>query len=62
MPQEPIADLNIEAIQELLEDEETSMQNLFKRTLNFYISNDATRKTAEEKLDLLKKAIEESLK
>ena len=62
MPQNPITDLNIEAIQELLEDEETSMQNLFKRTLNFYISNDATRKTEEEKLDLLKKAIEESLK
>jgi hypothetical protein len=62
MPQDPITDLNIEAIQELLKEEETSMQNLFKRALNFYVSNDATRKTEEQKLDDLKKAIEESLK
>ncbi len=62
MPKDHSADLSIEAIQELLENEDTSMQNLFKRTLNFYVSNDATRKTEEEKLELLKKAIEDTIK
>ena len=62
MPNDPATDLSIEAIQKLLENEDTSMQNLFKRTLNFYVSNDATRKTEDEKLELLKKAIEETIK
>jgi predicted Holliday junction resolvase-like endonuclease len=62
MPKDPTADLNIEAIQDLLENEEASMQHLFKRALNFYVSNDASRKTEDQKLDDLKKAIEESLK
>lgn len=60
----PISDseLNIEGIQKLLQEEEINMQNLFKKVLNFYVSNDAVRKTDDEKLDLLKKAIDESLK
>lgn len=62
MPKDPADELNIETIQTLLDEEETDVQNLFKRALNIYVSNDSTRKTSEEKMEFLKKVIEESLK
>lgn len=61
MKEDSAADLSIDAIEKLLEKEDPSMQTLFKRTLGLYVSNGAKPTTDDQKLEFLKKAIEETI-
>jgi hypothetical protein len=45
---------------ELLSKEEAATRKLFSRALNIYVSPDAADKTDKEKLDMLRKILEES--
>lgn len=55
------SEFEIHSLVDLLNAQDEAMQILFAKTLNLYISPGADETTDNEKIDRLKKAIEESL-